>query len=322
MSLKKITRDGVYRMSLADYHGQPCDGPSISSSGLRTIFQKSPAHFWSTSSLNPEAEPQEDSAAFVLGRAAHHLLLGEDDFSTLFIARPETLKGEPWHGNRTVCKAWLSEQDLAGRTVLMPSDIKAIRGMARSLSAHPLVKAGILNGEIEQSLIVKDKKTGLYLKSRPDVIPNDSGDFADLKTSSVFGPELDKEIGKYGYDMQAALVAMNYREVFEGRLLQSFSFVFVETKAPHCVEVLTLKSEDIEEAEKDLRAAIDTFAYCLRTGDWFGPGGTQRDARFAHIPDWVSRDRAFRRDELRREITPPVMQTTPKYTAAEYFAAG
>jgi hypothetical protein len=314
-----ITRNGIYRLSIADYHGQPCDGPSVSSSGLRMIFKKSPAHFWSTSSLNPEAEPTPETAAFVLGRGAHHLLLGEDNFSTLFIGRPETFKAEPWNSNRTVCKAWLSEQALAGRTVLLPSDMKAIRGMAKSLSAHPLVQAGILNGEVEQSLIVKDKKTGRWLKSRPDVIPNDSGDFADLKTTSVFGEELDKEIGKYAYDMQAALVGMTYREVFPGRLMQSFTFVFVETKPPYCVDVLTLKSQDIEEAEKDLRVAIDTFDYSLTTGDWFGPGGTQRDGRFVHLPEWVARNRVFRRDELRREITPP---TTPKHTAADYVGAG
>src|SRR5262245_22938384 len=81
----KIDRDGIYRISLDEYHGQPCVGPSISSGGLRTIFKQSPAHYWCYSSLNPDAEPKKESEGFVLGRAAHHLYLGEDYFSHLFI---------------------------------------------------------------------------------------------------------------------------------------------------------------------------------------------------------------------------------------------
>lgn len=314
--VKLIERNGIYRISLEAYHGQPCVGPSISSSGLRTIFKKSPAHFWCESSLNPEAEPQEETDAFVLGRGAHHLLLGEDDFSTLFIVRPDELNGKPWHGNRADCKAWLDRQAEAGRTVLLASDIKHIRGMAKSLAANPLVQQGILGGDVEQSMIWKDKSSGVWLKARPDCIPTDSGDFADLKTSSRFGDDLDRDVAKYRYDMQAGLVSMACREVLK-RPMQSFSFVFVESKPPYGVEVVTLKSGDVEEAEKDLRVAIDVFAHCLKTGDWFGPGGTQRDARFVHIPDWVRENAEYRRDVLKREIEPAKV----KHSAADLIGA-
>lgn len=296
-----IDRDGIYRIRLDHYHSQCTVGPSISSSGLRTIFKRSPAHFYCDWSGNPEREPEKESEALILGRAAHHLLLGEDAFSTLFIQRPEFIAGADWQGNRKVCRAWLEDQARAGRTVLLPSDIKTIRGMARSLAQNDLIQAGILNGQVEHSIIFKDRKTGVFLKSRPDVIPTDSGDFAELKTSSHFGDELDREIAKYRYDMQAALVGMACQQVLK-RPMQSFSFVFVESKPPYSVEIVTLKSDDIAEAEKDLRVAIDVFAHCLKTGDWFGPGGSQRDARFVHMPPWVRENAEFRRDVLTREI--------------------
>jgi hypothetical protein len=73
--------------------------------------------------------------------------------------------------------------------------------------------------------------------------------------------------------MQAALVKWGCKEVL-GRDMTEFSFVFVEKEPPHCVDVLVLDPEDIEAAEHDLRMALRTLAYCLKTGDWFGPSGS------------------------------------------------
>lgn len=296
--MTKISKPGVYSISMDAYHGDCAVGPSISSGGLRTIFMRSPAHYWCGSYLNPnrivEAAEKE---AFVLGRAAHHLLLGEDAFSTLFVMRPD--KFDSWRTNEA--KAWRLVQEGEGRTVLLPGQIEQIRGMARSLAAHPLISSGILNGEIEQSLIWKDKTTGVYLKNRPDAIPNDSGDFSDLKTSVHVGFDLDKDVSRFRYDMAAALTKWGAKETLD-REMESFSFVFAEKSPPYCVDVLTLGKDDIEQAEADLRVALDTFAYCLRTGNWFGPSGTQSDARWVHISEWTHKEAEMRRDFLRREI--------------------
>lgn len=304
-----ISKPGIYSgVPLAVYHGADlCDGPSISSSGLRTIFTDSPAHYFAYSPYNPDSEEQEETAALTIGRAAHHLLLGEDDFSTLFIMRPEKLAGMPWQGNRTVCKAWVQEQEAAGRTVLKPDDIKTIRRMAKSLAAHPLIAAGILNGLIEQTMVWKDKETGIWLKSRPDAIPNDSGDYADLKTTADIGFKLDRSIGTYRYDMQAALVGRGSRETL-GVEMTSFSFVFAEKSVPHTIDVLTLHHEDIQSADKDIQVALQVFARCMETGKWFGPSGTQFDARYAYLSDLFRGDADRRRTFLQSEIAQSKME--------------
>jgi len=308
-----IDKDGIYRIPLAVYHGQCCAGPSISSSRLRTIFYRSPLHYWCYSELNHEAEVEKESEAFVLGRAAHHLLLGEDDFSTLFIARPETLAGKPWQGNRTECRAWLEWQATAGRAVLLPSDIKTIRGMARSLAAHPLVKAGILNGDVEQSLICKDSETGVWKKSRPDCIPNDSGDFADLKTTTDVDYEhLSRTIADYAYHQQAALVAECYKQI-TGRPMTSFSLVFVEKSPPYCVRVVTLKDCDLERGALQNRAALRIFADCLASGEW--PGPSHSDAEFIELPKWEQ-------DRIDAKLAFLAGRKSKKHTAAEYVGAG
>lgn len=314
--MKLIDKPGLYDLSMDAYHGQPTIGPSVSSTTLRTCFDKSPAHAYVGWSGNPEREEGEDiNESFDFGRAAHHLFLGEEAFSTQFILRPETLDGAAWQGNRTVCKKWLADQANDGRTVLKGEQIKHIRGMAKSLAKHPLVQAGILNGQIEKSLIWQDAETGLWIKARPDAIPNDGGDFADLKTTVETGFKLDRSVSKFRYDMQAAIVKIACKAVL-GFDMTEFSFVFVEKTPPYCVDVLVLSAEDIAKAELDVRTALRTMAYCIKTGDWFGPSGTQRDCRYVGISDYTKNDALLRREFLEREIKPAEVQG---YTQAEYL---
>lgn len=288
----KIAAPGLYsNVPLSVYHGDLCVGPSMSSSGLRTITTKSPAHYWCRSPFNPDRVEDKDTEALTLGRAAHHLLLGEDDFSTLFIMRPDeypdrkTGEMKKWNGNATWCRDWLADQDSAGRTVLTPAQIAAIRGMARSLAAHPLIDNGILNGAIEQSIVWRDKETGLWLKVRPDAIPNDSGDFADLKTTpSVRDDDLRRTIAEYGYHQQGALIAAGWMAL-TGSTVSSFNLVFVEKEPPHCVRVVTLRDDDLARGERLNRLALRTAADCFTKGHWPGPGND--DAEYFGLPTWA-----------------------------------
>lgn len=296
---KPISKPGIYSGVPIDvYHGANlCDGPSLSSSGLRKISNESPAHYWCESPYNPDrAEPKEKDA-YIFGRAAHHLLLGEDDFSTLFITKPAMLKDEacdanpgkslPWHGGRNACKRWLKQQKLAGRTVLAESDLSAIRGIARALASHPLIDAGILNGAIEHTMVWRCKDTGVWLKARPDAIPNDAGDFADLKTTiSVQGPDLARAIADYGYHMQAALIAAGWHAL-AGRDIASFSFVFVEKSPPYCVRIVTLRDDDLLRGERQNFVATKIFAECMAKGEWPGPGGA--DAEYLSLPEYFQK---------------------------------
>lgn len=282
-----------------------CAGPSISSSGLRTIFTDSPAHWWVKSPMNPNRVEQTDNKSLTLGRAAHHLLVGQPNFAREFIIRPDEIGGKPWHGNRNECKAWLEAATQSGKTVLTAEMVDDIKGMAISLGKHPLVQAGILRGLIERSIVFRDKETGIWIRVRPDSIPTDSGDFADIKTSKEIGDGTDAAMRNYRYDMQATLVRWACREVLDVEFA-SFSDVFVESSAPYCVDVVTIASQDLDEAEADCRAALRTFAHCLKTGEWFGPVGTQRDARTAFFSESFRERAKFRREFLQREIGSPL----------------
>ncbi len=294
-----ITSPGCYvDLDIERYHGQCTDGPSISSSGLRTIFIDSPAHYWVGSHLNPNRADEPQSEALILGRAAHHLLLGEKEFGRLFVVRPDRF--DSW---RTAeAKTWKAEQEKAGMTVLLPGQIEIIRGMHASLQAHPLIAGGILDGAIEHSLIWQDEETGIWLKARPDAIPTASGDFADLKTAASVAPEdLSRAVSDRRLDMQAALVKWGAKAVL-GIEMNDFALVFVEKAPPHCIEVRVIRQDHIEEAEGDLRAALRLFAKCLKTNTWPGPGGSMSDLAPIGLSDFARRRAADRRAFIQQEI--------------------
>jgi hypothetical protein len=283
---KPISQDGVYALPMSVYHADCCDRPSISSSGLRTIWTQSPAHYFYESPYNPNRpEDEDDRPHFSIGRAAHHLLfLGRKGFEEEFATRPE--QWSDWRSKDA--KLWREDAIARGLTVITENELELIAGMARSLAAHPMVKAGILDGYVERSLIWKEPGAdNVWLKSRPDCIPNDSGDFSDLKTCvSVGTDELRKHIASFGYHMQGALAGMACKRVLD-RDLQSFTLVFVEKSPPHCVRVVTLRPEDLVRGENQIRAAVDMFAASVASGSWPGPGGDHGDAEFLDLPEYA-----------------------------------
>ncbi len=297
---EKITVPGAYRdVPIATYHsGHLCDGPSISSSGLRTIFAESPAHYWVNSPLNPRRADQKEKDHFSLGRAAHHLLLGEADFAKHFVVRPE--KWDSWRTNDA--KTWREFQVGKGMTVLEPKHLELIEGMRDGLAENPLVRSGILNGHVEVTLATKDEETGIWLLARPDVIPADSGLFSDLKTAvSVDSDALWKSVSEYRYDMQGALVRRCAREA-AGVEMEAFALVWAEKAPPFCTEVTELTLGEIEAAEDDNQVALRTFARCMETGRWPGPGGTQNDAVPVGLTDWARKRAERRRAFLQQEL--------------------
>jgi hypothetical protein len=276
-----IAAGGCYSgISLEQYHGDLCVGPSASSSGLKTIYTKSPAHFYDASYLNPNrAEPDDekpDREWAALGSAAHALLVGGvGHFREQFVIRPEIAPdgtGRGWNGNNKSCREWIAERHREGKVVLSEAQVETIKGMAISMSTHPLIAGGILDGLIERSLIWKDPETGIWLKSRPDAIPNDSGDVADLKTTrSVLMPEVVRTVGEFSYHMQAAMVADALQAVFDIKLT-SFSLVMIEKTRPWCVRVTPpMHQDDIARGRMQNRVALRTLANCLESGRWPGP---------------------------------------------------
>jgi NACalpha-BTF3-like transcription factor len=288
----KITEPGVYRnVPIDQYHGdvELFSGFSISSSGLRAVLDR-PSLYWGFSPYNPKPfeKPEKDSLEF--GKAAHMLLLGEEGFKERYVLRPEKAPGDPdnraWNGNNKYCKGWLEAQAKSGRVVITDTDIGHIRNIAAALAKKEPIRLGILNGRIERSLFCKDDN--IWLKARPDVVPNDSGDFVDLKTAaSVDDDSLSKAIYNHGYHVQAGLLRMIVRQVLGPDSFSSFTFVFVEKAPPYDVRVMQLKDEDIDLGEQQARVAIETVKRCLKENRWPGYDGFDREISYTEMPGWA-----------------------------------
>ncbi len=174
---------------------------------------------------------------------------------------------------------------------------------------HPLVKAGILDGAVERSLFWQDPETGVWCKSRPDAIPNASGDYADLKTCvSVSTDSLRRSLGDFGYHQQGALVGEASKHVL-GVDLATFSLVWVEKDPPWCVRITTVTAEDLLRGQMQNAAALRLFAECVETGVWPGPGGEQPDGEYLAIGDWAAKSIDARLEAFK--------QTHPLSIAAE-----
>ena len=281
-----IDKPGIYSgIPLETYHSADiCVGPSVSSSILRNVSTMSPAHAFAKSSLNPNHEPEE-SEAMNLGSALHWVVAREPGFDTRFVIRPETFRGSKWNGNRHECQHELKRWKRDGKIVLTEKNVEQMQGMAASLSTNPLVQAGILRGRLEHSGFWIDKETGLWVKIRPDAIPNDSGDFSDLKTTkSVLYRDLQNSLVNYAYHQQGALILEGAREL--GLEATSFTLVWVESTAPYAARVTQLKDDDLNRGHKQNIAARAIIADCLKSGVWPGPGDGRDDAEFIDLPDW------------------------------------
>lgn len=299
-----ITKPGVYsNMPLNKYHSPDvCDGVSVSSSALRKIALESPAHYWCRSPYNPNRVEEEPQRHFVLGRATHHLILGEAYFAKIFrVAPPEVRRTDgtlvAWSLRTNEAKNWMAAEKRRGIEVIFPNEVEQIRGMAESLRLHPMVEAGAFDGYVERSIFWKDKETGLWIKVRPDVIPTHSGDCVDLKTTtSVQWTPLQRTVAEFGYVQQFALMREGFAAL--GMPFASATLVFVEKNPPYCARVVSLRSQDLDRGQQDNRAALRSFHRCMDSGEWPGPGGVRRDAEEIRMPEWAvkqadARQKAF-----------------------------
>lgn len=278
-----ITKPGIYSsIDIEDYHSAKAvpDGEyAVSSTDLRRAWV-SMAHMYDGWAHNPDRAERKPTRAMILGAVSHHILLGEDKFSTKFIAEPleyrslKTAKMVDWNNNADVCKEWHAKQRAAGRVVVKQDDLLKLVGMARSLALEPLVKNGILEGAVECSGFFRDAETGLWVKVRPDIIPNTGGDYVDVKTiADISDRGIRRSIGDAGYHQQGALV-WEWAETLKMNF-ETFTLAFIESARPFCARMIPVDNDDMARGRLQNRSALRKIAHCIDKGHWPGPGEGQ-----------------------------------------------
>ena len=290
-----ISQPGIYaNVPMDRYHASDfCVEPSISSGGLRKIWNESCAHYWIRSPYNPKRlEDEDESAALRFGRALHDLLFSEKDWRENYVTPPELLGGEPWSPYKKVCKIWVDQRKAEGKTVLKDDEKERLIGIGEALKKNEYVSKGALKGGIELSIVWKDKETGIWLKSRPDVMPLSDMVFVDLKKTARIGfNDIARTIATYGYHQQGALVAEGCEQVLS-RKIEAFHLLFVEDKPPYSTVMVRLKDHDLIRGIKANRLALRKFAHGLKTGQWPGPHDERQMSGdvYAELPKWAQDD--------------------------------
>jgi hypothetical protein len=285
----RISEPGAYRMPMSVYHTQCCPGPSFSSTGIRKAALQSALSFWKTSDLNPQRyPPKEESEYLILGKAAHCLILGDEVFAENFVYVPEDAPRRPtapqiaaFERNGFWSDAALAggeywakfDHEAAGRSLLTAEQVTRIGYMAENLEALPEARAALVGSMTEVSLIWQDEVTGLWVKSRPDCIPDNGIDFGDLKTFSPKGPDLilsaQRAVTDNGYFVQMAMACIGAEQVF-GTTADRCALIFCQTSEPYEAVPLMLDEEALHWGRVMYRDGLDKIAHGLKSGEWPG----------------------------------------------------
>ncbi len=285
----KIEKAGVYDLTDREYHSDCCVGPSISASGLKKIISESPADYWRESYLNPQAQTSDEKPHFRIGKAAHMMLL-EPDRVTKWISRiPENLLASNGAVSTTEAKEFVAQAVAEGKTPIKPKEWDEIIAMRDALASHPHAKRALMKGRAEVSLILHDEQAQVFVKSRPDFMPEEDGQYiVDYKTVADIS-RFDKAATiDLRYDMQAALMMWAAHDVLNVDP-KGVLYLVQEKKPPFTVGMMAYSMADLgsrailDVARLDLRAGLNKFAECLDCGVW--PNGYETPREIA-APGW------------------------------------
>ena len=232
----------------------------ISSTELKKIA-KSPAHYrwW-------KDNPQQDTPALLIGRAAHKYALEKDDFFTEFAVAPNVDRR-----TKVGKEEWaLFEADNQGKDIISADDFQKIQDMHKALYDCPFV-ASLLSGVKELSFFTTDEKTGLKLKARPDCLTQigDTYIYVEYKTAECADSDVFmKQAIKLYYDLQASF----YRYVLKRETGKDYQIIFIvqEKSAPYVVNILEANQYFLASGDDMWRTYLDLYAECDRTNNWYG----------------------------------------------------
>lgn len=206
--------------------------------------------------------PDEDRPAYLVGRAAHTLILEgverfEADYAVGGPVNPNT--GRPY-GSQT--KAWAEWAASVGKAVLTDSHYALILNMAASVSGHPIAVELLSEGIPEG--VARVEYCGLPCQSRLDFFSGERG-IIDLKTCDDL-TWFEADARRYGYVHQVAF----YQAVVECASRKRFSahIIAVEKKEPFRCGVWRVGQDVLGQARKENEAAIERLKRCREADTW------------------------------------------------------
>jgi hypothetical protein len=260
---------GVHNLTAAEYHSDPVEGGSLSSTGARKILDTCPAKFrhW-------QLEGEERKTVWDEGSAAHQLVLGA---GPKLIKITGTGKGGPDAWQNDYDKTKVARARAAGAIPLKPRQWDMVHGMAAALSRHKLASALLSadQGVAEQTIVWQDQQTGVMCRALLDQLrhPAPAGQpffVPDYKTAESAHPDkVARSLGDWGYHLQGWFYRQACIAAGRGPDVR-FALVVQEKSAPYLVSVCFPDREAIEAGGLLARDALNQYAECVESGKWPG----------------------------------------------------
>ena len=241
--------------------------PSIDQSQLKA-FLRNPAD-WGYERLYGGCDP---TPAMRFGTAFHAYLLETGNV----VAMPEDMSVRTKAG-----KEWKAEQEQAGNIIVSHTDMQLLDRMKAGIERDPERLEMIRQGMCEKAIEWVDKKTGITLKAKLDLIPRDVDYLVDIKTAASAQPDdFARSAYIHGYHIQAEFYRTAVAQIAPERLNRTRRiatgmqfWVFEKTNAcdwrPY---VISADSPMAEHARTSIRQALNLMRNTIDTAEAEGYG--------------------------------------------------
>ena len=242
-----------------EYHARSKAGEFMSSHMLAD-FRESPALY--RKKILGQIEENE-SAAFILGRAAHCLILeGRNAFDRDYLVadgpiNPRT--GEAFGAKTKAYAEWAATQ---GREVVSGKDYNFVLKLQTGVWLHPVASELLADGVAEG--VVRAEYCGVPCQIRMDWFSPRLG-LVDLKTCDSLR-WFESDCRRYGYIHQLAFYRAVIRKVTG--LAVPVHIIAVEKSEPFSAGVWKLTDEVLDLAELSNKSALERFKGCCACGCW------------------------------------------------------
>ena len=207
--------------------------------------------------------PDEDRPAYLVGRAAHTVILeGLDAFQQSFaVGGPVNSKTGLPFGSST--KAWAEWAEAQGdKGVLTDRQYELITQMANGVKLHEFAQELLSDGIAEG--VVRTEYCGTPCQIRIDWLNSHSG-IVDLKTCDDL-QWFEADARRYSYLHQVAFYRAVLAQVI-GIAMPVF-FVAVEKREPYRCGVWRVTEDSLASAQRENEAAIGRLHRCEENGIW------------------------------------------------------
>jgi hypothetical protein len=287
-----ITTEGLHDLDPETYHRDPVPDGSISSSALKIMWARSPAH-----ARAYQLRGRKPKGYLDLGQGVHTNVLGGHEI--VYWGKGEG--SDTWKSGPA--QAFRKSAYAQGLIPLLEDQRADVEGMVAAIYAHDELGTWLTPGGFtaEQSGFYIDQGTDLWCRFRLDAAVLDEAEgvltVVDLKTGFDVSPlGIAKAILNNRYDLQKVHYEAGLIRLMELGLLPDveieYVLAFVETEDPYVVTLRRIGEATCNHAWRHRREALDQFAACRALDQWPGYDGPRTDAQdipYVEVPEWQLR---------------------------------